>query len=220
MQKSSFDVLLFDLDGTLTDPFEGITRSILHAIEKLEFALPPQNSLRWCIGPPLYESFRRLLNTEDEALVRKAVEIYRERFGQEGMFENMLFNEVSTAVHELAGRKQLFVATSKPWFYAEKIVSHFGLTQCFKKVYGSELDGSRVHKAELIAHLLKSEGVDPRRALMIGDREHDIIGAKHNGVKAAGVLWGYGDRAELERAGADMVFESFADFSRFAKDLR
>lgn len=190
--------VLFDLDGTLTDPFVGITRSIQHALHKLGASVPEADDLRWCIGPSLWDSFAQLLATNDRSELDRAVALYRERYTVEGLYENTLIDgipEILTAL-TAAGCK-LHVCTSKPHAYAGKIVAHFGLQRHFSKVYGSELDGTRSDKSELIAHILKMESVRPSEAVMIGDRKHDLIGARANDVAAIGVMWGYGSRAEL-----------------------
>lgn len=195
----SYETVLFDLDGTLTDPFEGITRSIQYALERMGAPVPDAQELRWCIGPPLWESFSVLLNTDDRAIQDQAVAYYRERFTVTGLFENTLIEGIDEVVRSLAddGRR-LFVATSKPHAYAGKIVEHFGLMPYFGKVYGSELDGTRSAKADLISYLLEQENVDPGTCAMVGDRKHDLIGANANRVAGFGVLWGYGSRDELE----------------------
>ncbi len=196
------DAIYFDLDGTLTDPKPGITRSIRYALEKLDrHPVPSEDELTWCIGPPLRASFVRLLGGEDSA--DRAVSLYRERFADIGLYENSVYAGITDVLTALGtSRRRLFVATSKPAIYAERIVGHFGLRPHFERVFGSELDGTRVEKTDLLAYALKTASVDPSRSLMIGDRSHDIIGAKHNGMAALGVLYGYGSRDELIEAGA------------------
>lgn len=198
--------LLFDLDGTLTDPREGIVGCIRHALQCLGCAVPPDAELDRCIGPPLRESFCRLASG---ALADAAVEHYRERFRASGMFENHVYPGVPEALTALcAVGWQLLVVTSKPAVFAEQIVRHFDLARYFSAIYGSELSGVRSDKGELIAHVLATEGIAPEHALMIGDRSHDIVGARKNGLRSAGVLWGYGTREELTEAGADRLYES------------
>jgi phosphoglycolate phosphatase len=195
--------LLFDLDGTLTDSFSGITRSIQHGLRSLGLAAPPAESLRWCIGPPFQESLPILLGATNAHLAGAVLAKYRERYGSVGLFENEAYPGIENALAELNQRgHRLFVATSKWAVFARRIVSHFGLAKYFCSVDGSESDGTRKNKAELIAHILKREAIAPGEAIMIGDRKHDILGARHNGVAALGVLWGYGSREELEMAGA------------------
>ena len=199
------EAIFFDLDGTLTDPKPGITRSIQYALQKLDHpAIPSEDELTWCIGPPLRASFVRILGTEDHA--DRAVSLYRERFSDIGLYENAVYDgiaEVLTALSQ-SGQK-LFVATSKPHVFAERIVEHFGLRHHFEYVFGSELDGRRVDKSDLLAYALKTASVDPSKTLMIGDRSHDMVGAANNGMKGIGVLYGYGSRDELIGAGALQV---------------
>ena len=195
----SVSTLLFDLDGTLTDPFEGITRSIQYALEKMSARVPEAEELRWCIGPPLWDSFSVLLETDGQSKLDRAVALYRERYTVTGLYENTLIPGIPETLSALksAGYK-LHVCTSKPHAYAGKIVEHFELMPYFGTVYGAELDGTRSHKTELIAHVLATEGITASEALMIGDRKHDLIGAKANQVAGIGVLWGYGSQEELE----------------------
>lgn len=212
MAGASGGTLLFDLDGTLTDPFVGITESIRHALVQLGRPAPEAEALRWCIGPPLYESFPVLLETEDEALVARAVGLYRERYTDVGKFENSVIDGIPDTLDALLARGlTLFVATSKPASYAREIVEHFGLMRRFRSLHGSGLDGTNSAKADLLEHLLRSETIDPARAIMIGDRRHDVEGARANGVRSIGVLWGYGDREELEGAGADRIAQTPGD---------
>lgn len=195
--------ILFDLDGTLTDPFDGITRSIRHALVALGVDAPAQPELRWCIGPPLRVSFPKLLGTDDVGRVEAAVAAYRERYGTVGLFENVRYEGVPEMLRTLRDEgRRLFVATSKPRVVAERIVAHFELAPHFERVYGAELDGRFDHKDALLAHLLETEKLAPEHVLMVGDREHDVLGARANGVRALGVTYGYGSLAELNAAGA------------------
>lgn len=210
LRASSGEVLLFDLDGTLTDPREGITRCLRHALEAVGAVVPHEDELvRW-IGPPLHHAFRQYLG--DGAVVSRAVEAYRGRFAERGLFENQLYPGVPEALAQLRQSGwTLFLATSKPAVFARKILEHFGLAPHFAGVYGSELSGERSDKAELIAHLLAAEGVGSAAATMIGDRAYDVVGARRNGVRALGVLWGYGSLSELSDAGAEAVFASISE---------
>ena len=199
--------LFFDLDGTLTDPKPGITGSIQYALQKLDRPVPTQDELTWCIGPPLRASFARLLGGEE--LADRGVEFYRERFGDVGLFENSVYPEIADVLAALRKTpRRIFVATSKPHVFAKRIVEHFGLDGYFEHVFGSELDGTRVHKDELLAYALEVAGVDPAQALMIGDRSHDVVGAKKNGIDAIGVTYGYGSPTELLEAGASHLCAS------------
>jgi len=192
--------IFFDLDGTLTDPKPGITGSIQYALQKLDRPVPSQDELTWCIGPPLRASFVALLGGEEHA--DRAVALYRERFADVGLFENSLYPDVADTLAALKPHYRLFVATSKPHVFADRIIDHFGLRSYFEHVFGSELDGTRVNKGDLLAWAIGRTGTDASRALMIGDRSHDIIGAKMNGMGGIGVLYGYGSRTELVEAGA------------------
>jgi phosphoglycolate phosphatase len=195
--------LLFDLDGTLTDPFVGITRSIHYALDKLGRPLPAVDDLRWCIGPPLKLAFHRLLETDDEQAADEAVRLYRERYSAVGKFENSLIEGIPELLALLAEEGYfLSVATSKLKTYAGDIIDHFDLRRYFPAVHGAELDGRNSAKSDLIAHILATEPIAAARTMMIGDRSHDMIGAVANKVAGVGVLWGYGGRAELEGAGA------------------
>lgn len=193
--------IYFDLDGTLTDPKPGITRSIRYALGKLDREAPSEDELTWCIGPPLRASLKKLLGADD--LADRALSLYRERFSEIGIFENEIYPGIQDTLSVLAkSDRRLFVATSKPGVYAKRIIDHFKLTNYFERVFGSELDGRRSDKTELLGYALQTAGVDPSRAIMIGDRSHDMIGARNNGMKAVGVLYGYGSKEELADAGA------------------
>ena len=195
------NTIFFDLDGTLTDPKPGITRSIQYALQKLDQAtIPTEDELTWCIGPPLRASFVALLG--GESLADRAVELYRELFADVGLFENSVYPDIEHVLATLSqSGRRMFVATSKPHVFAKRIVDHFGLNSYFEHVFGSELDGTHVHKNDLLAYALRQTGVDPSQAVMIGDRSHDVVGAKTNGINAIGVTYGYGSREELIGAG-------------------
>lgn len=200
--------LLFDLDGTLTDPYEGITKCIAYALEKMGRPSLDREDLRCCIGPPLRKSFARLLDSDDKALAEKALMIYRERFGSIGLFENKVYEDIPEVLDTLnKNGHALFVATSKPAVYAARIIDHFDLRRFFKNVYGSELDGTRGDKNDLISHILQKEAIGSSETIMIGDRKHDMIGAAANAIRAVGVLWGYGTKEELEKSGAYTCLE-------------
>lgn len=196
------DAIFFDLDGTLTDPKIGITRSIQYALNKLAHpTIPTEDELTWCIGPPLRGSFAKLLGSDTSADL--AVSYYRERFSDVGLYENGVYAGVAEVLTALGGSgRRLFVATSKPHVFAERIIDHFGLRHHFERVFGSELDGTRVDKSHLLQYALKETAVDPSRAIMVGDRSHDIVGARNNAMSAIGVLYGYGSAEELTAAGA------------------
>lgn len=196
--------IYFDLDGTLTDPKPGITRSIQYALKKLDQPVPTEDELTWCIGPPLHASLKRLTGTQE--LADRALLLYRERFADVGLFENEAYGGIEETLSALAATSpRMFVATSKPRVFAERIIDHFGLRRYFVRVFGSELDGTRVDKGDLLRYALDEEKVDPRSAVMIGDRSHDVVGARKNGMTAIGVLYGYGSEVELRDAGAHHI---------------
>ena len=212
---SNISNILFDLDGTLTDPGEGITRCIQYALDRLDTAMPLSDQLGWCVGPPLRASFSQLLNTTDETILDQALVHYRKRFSEKGMFENILYPGVVSSLDRL--RKagfNLFLATSKPRVFAQQILDHFKMTPYFHKAYGSELDGRHSDKGELIAHIINQEGLDPTATLMVGDRVYDIEGGKENGVMTAAVFYGYGTRHEIDAAHPDAVFETITDLTK------
>jgi phosphoglycolate phosphatase len=203
--QATMDAIFFDLDGTLTDPKPGITRSIQYALQKLDHpTIPTEDELTWCIGPPLRASFVSLLGADHSA--DHAVSFYRERFSDVGLYENGVYDGVRDVLTTLCtSGHRLFVATSKPHVFAERIIDHFGLRPHFERVFGSELDGTRVDKSHLLEYALREVSVDPAKTLMIGDRSHDMVGAKNNGMQRIGVLYGYGSREELLQAGAQHV---------------
>jgi phosphoglycolate phosphatase len=193
--------LLFDLDGTLTDPKQGIVACIRHALRSMDVEIAPDIKLESYIGPPLRDTFRSLCG--DDSDVEAAVAFYRERFSTIGLFENRVYEGIPLCLEQLRGKvKTIHLATSKPAVYAERIINHFGLGQYFDVVYGSELDGRLGDKTELINHILKREKLNAANTVMIGDRSFDVIGARNNNIRAIGVLWGFGSEAELDLAGA------------------
>ncbi|MCA9925088.1 MAG: HAD family hydrolase [Anaerolineales bacterium] len=202
----AIDTILFDLDGTLTDPKVGITESVRYAMRKMKRPLSPETNLDWCIGPPLQENFARLLDTTDPARIDEAIRLFRERFGTVGLYENEPYPDMPDVLAQLQTRGfRLFIATSKPTLFAAKIVAHFNLDVYFEAIYGSELDGTRSHKPDLIRYVLQQEQLNHLQAVMIGDREHDVLGAKANGMAAVGVTYGYGQEEALNRAGANWI---------------
>lgn len=197
------DAVLFDLDGTLTDPKPGICGCIVHSLVSLGHEAPTFDELEWCIGPPLAGSFVRLLGTNDADVITRAIDYYRERFSTVGLFENRVYEGIPECLARLrqTGLK-LYVATSKPHVFARRILDRFELSPYFEEVYGSELDGSRVDKGEVIDHAMSSAGLVGKTVLMVGDREHDVLGARKCGLSCVGVTYGYGSEQELTSAGA------------------
>ncbi|CAG0972579.1 phosphoglycolate phosphatase [Burkholderiales bacterium] len=195
--------LLFDLDGTLTDNFVGIARSIRHALERLGADVPDEATLRRCVGPPLRSSFATLLRTDDASVIEDAIAHYRERFADLGWRENVVYDGIPEMMGSLAATpRPLYLCTSKPEVYARRIVTLFGLSEHLAGVYGADLAGRFDDKARLLAHLAATERIDAARATMIGDRSHDIRAARANGARSVGVLWGYGSAEELAAADA------------------
>ena len=197
-------IALFDLDGTLTDPRVGITRSVNYTLERFGLEVADPDDLVSYIGPPLQDSFVSAGLSRDDAW--QAVLAYREYFTDTGIFENAVYQGIAEAVAELRGDGwRLAVATSKPTVFAERILEHFELRAAFDVVAGCELDGFRQHKHEVITYALEQLAVTPSPGfVMIGDREHDILGAKRVGIASVGVTWGYGSVDELTAAGADL----------------
>ena len=194
--------VLFDLDGTLTDPAEGITNALMHAQRRLGREVSPREDLFVFIGPPLIETFMSewgLSREESE----QALVYYREHFGTKGLFENVPYEGIGDCLARLkeAGLR-LFVATSKPEPLSLRILEHFDLIKYFEAVAGSTMDEQRTKKGEVIAYALDTYALDPAETVMVGDRKHDVIGARENGVPCVGVLYGYGSRTELMEAGA------------------
>ena len=209
--------VLFDLDGTLTDPREGITRSIQFALSKMGIEEPDLTRLEHFIGPPLLQAFMEFY-AFTEAQAWEAVGYYRERFAVTGLYENEVFEGVTPLLQELVAQgRQLFIATSKPHVYAREIARHFDFARHFKVIYGSELDGTRTNKVELIAHLMHEQGLDPTQTLMIGDRKHDLIGARDNGLDAAAVGYGFGSFEELNSFAPKYHFETLAQLHQAFK---
>jgi phosphoglycolate phosphatase len=200
--------VLLDLDGTLTDPKAGIVACIKYALEKIDHNSPTDLELERWIGPPLQASFAALLGDHDQDRINHVVSLYRERFSVQGMFENAVYPDIREVLQRLRDfRCRLFVVTAKAAVFAEKIVEHFGLGEFFHAVYGSELDGTYADKSDLIARVLRGEALIAEETIMVGDRAHDVLGAKANGISSVGVLWGYGSREELVTAGADLLCE-------------
>ena len=196
-------LLLWDLDGTLTDPMEGITRSVQAALRAFGIDEPDRRRLCPFIGPPLLDSFREFYGFSEEEAARAVVK-YREYFAETGIFENTLYPGVPHVLETLAARGKTHVlATSKPTVFAERILTHFGLSGFFTQTIGSNLDGTRTAKAEVVAHALAQfPDTDASAAVMIGDRHFDMEGAHAAGIDAVGVTYGYGSREELEASGA------------------
>lgn len=211
-----YDIVLFDLDGTLTDPGEGITNSVAYALNKFGIEVIDKTTLYNFIGPPLIDSFVKYYDMSyEDALL--AVDYYREYFGVTGIFENRVFDGIPELLDTIkkSGRK-IALATSKPEQYATRILDYFYLSQYFDFIGGATMDETRSKKADVIDYTLKQLNVtDKSNVVMVGDRHHDIDGANQNDLDSIGVLFGYGDRQELETAGATYIAETVNDILKF-----
>ena len=210
------NVILFDLDGTLTDPGEGITNSVAYALRKLGQTPPPRAALEAYIGPPLIDSFISLAGLDRET-GELAVKYYREYFSEHGIFENEIYPGIPQMLERLkAAGAVISLATSKPTVYAAKILEYFDIAKYFDAVAGSELDGRRVKKADVIEYALELLNVSDRdRVVMVGDREHDTIGATACGVFSVGVTYGYGSPDELAQTGADHIVHTVDQLTKY-----
>lgn len=206
--------ILFDLDGTLTDPREGITRSVQYALARLDIHEPDLARLEHFIGPPLLQCFMQTYELSEER-AWEAVNHYRERFKVTGLYENRVFDGIDALLERLRGQgRTLYIATSKPTVFAREIARHFGFDRHFRHIYGSELNGTRTDKVDLIRHLLEEESLERADTLMIGDRKHDLIGASRNGLHGAGVGYGFGSREELLGEAPAYYFASLDELGR------
>lgn len=205
-----YNTILFDLDGTLTNPREGITKCIQYALFKMGINEPDLNKLLPFIGPPLVDAFSKYYGFDNENSL-KAVAFYRERYTDIGIFENELIDGIPNMLENLkkAG-KTIALATSKPHIFANRIIEHFDILKYFDIVVGAEFDGTRNEKQAVISEVLKNlpDNVSP---IMVGDRKHDVIGAKLCSIPCVGVKFGYAEPFELENAGADFIAETVDD---------
>lgn len=215
-----YNTIFFDLDGTLTDPGMGITNSVAYALKKWNIEVSDRTELYKFIGPPLIDSFMNYYGFAKEE-ARQGVKYYREYFSTKGLFENEVYEGVIELLNRLkADGKRLVIATSKPEKFTLEILKHFDLYKFFDFVAGASMDETRTKKDEVIAYALESLGIkDVSDVLMIGDREHDIFGAKAHGLDSMGVLYGYGDRDELEKAGATYIVEKVQDIGALINEI-
>ena len=211
-----FKTILIDLDGTLTDPKVGITTSARYGLAKVGHPIAESENIDWIIGPPLKASLAKILNVSvDDDLAEQALLGYRERFAVTGLFENEVFENVAETLKQLQEQGyRLFLATAKPEIYAKRILEHFNLLQYFEYPYGSELTGERTNKGDLIEYILQQEKLDPKECLMIGDREHDILGARRNDIETIAVENGYGSKAELDEAQPKARIQQFSQITQ------
>lgn len=206
--------IFFDLDGTLTDPAEGITNSVAYALSKFGIKVSDRSELYRFIGPPLIGAFMEYYDFSKEDAER-ALAYYREYFAPKGIFENQVIDGIPELLADIKAQgKKLYVATSKPEPFAIQILEHFGLAKYFDGIYGSTMDESRNTKDAVIAYALAKSGAERYDSVMVGDRHHDIDGAKKNEMKSVGVLFGYGSRAELASAGADEIAQTVTELKQ------
>lgn len=211
-----YQTVLFDLDGTLTDSGLGITNAVMYALKEMGCEVPPREELYKFIGPPLHSSFRRYYAMDEETSV-EAVRQFRVYYNEKGgILENVVYDGVREMLSDLknAGLR-LVIATSKPDAAAKLVMAHFGLDAFAPEIVGGTDDPERNTKGKVIAYVLREFGIDPKTAVMIGDREHDVHGAAENGIPCIGITWGYGDRPELEGAGAAVVLDTPAEVTEY-----
>lgn len=212
-----FHYVFFDLDGTITESAPGIINSVRYALKKMGYPSDDIETIRKFIGPPLKDSYMKYYGmTEEQA--EHGIVCYREYYTEQGIFDNSVYDGVIETLEALkASGKRLVIATSKPEKFAKMIAEHFAFDKYFDKICGATMDEKRVEKADVIAYALEELGLsedDLSRILMVGDRKHDILGGKANGLKTMGVLFGYGDLEELQNAGADYIVEHASDISK------
>ena len=211
--------ILFALDGTLTDPAEGITNSLAYALNEFDISVSDKKDLYKFIGPPLYDSFVRYYGFSHED-ANLAVAYYREYFSPKGLYENTVYEGIEDALLHLKNQNvKLIVATSKPEKFAREILAHFALDRYFDDIIGATMDEKRNTKDAVIAYAVEKCSIDTAYAVMVGDRLHDVLGAKANGIRSIGVLYGFGSYDELTDAGADIIVENVAQLKNVLTDL-
>lgn len=208
---TKYSTLIFDLDGTLTDPGSGIVSTIRGVLASLGVK-PPRQELKWCVGPPLREIFARLLEPVGKGeLVEQAAALYIQRYAEAGAAESTVYQGVNQMLMELRGAARLFVVTSRNTATAERILGRGALRRHFEDVIGN---GRLDDKSDMVRELIDRERIDRAAVAIVGDREHDIVAGKRNGIFTIGVTYGYGSREELAAAGADRICESPAEIAR------
>lgn len=209
-----YKTVLFDLDGTLTDPYEGITKSVAYALRHYGIEVSDRRELTCFIGPPLANSFMKYYGF-DEKRSYEAIDVYREYFSVTGIFENEMYDGVSDMLARLKSTGAIVaLATSKPTIFARRILDHFDIARYFDCIVGSELDGKRVDKADVISAVIDETNCAKDSAIMVGDRMHDVVGAAKNGIPCVGVTYGYGSREELVCAGARIICDSVTELKK------
>lgn len=212
---NNYEYIFFDLDGTISDSASGIIGAVLYALDKMGITEQDKSSLTKFVGPPLVESFTKYYGFQGDDL-EKAINAFREYFQDKGIMENTMYEGIPEMLNNLRnGGRRLAVATSKPEIFARSILHRYGITDCFEFIAGSAIDETRTKKDEVISYALETLSVkDPKTVLMVGDRSHDVLGAKKCGLDCLGVLYGYGSRRELEDAGAVCIAETVSDISK------
>ncbi|WP_294155181.1 HAD family hydrolase [uncultured Clostridium sp.] len=210
--KNDFQYILFDLDGTLTDSGEGITKAVQYALNYFGIDVKDLNELRRFVGPPLRDSYKNFYDFDDEK-AELGITKFREYYTDKGIYENKVYDGIEETLKVLKDNgKKLIIATSKPEVHAKTVLDYFDLAKYFDFIGGADLEETRVKKSDVIKYSMDNAGIeDISKVIMVGDREHDIIGAKANNIKSIGVLYGYGDVVELTQARAEYVVEKPQD---------
>ena len=206
--------LLIDLDGTLTNPLEGVGRSLNYAMSQMKIDVDPGETFSWVIGPPIQASIARLMPDHSAREREEALQHYRKYYGERGAYENELYEGIRDTLKTLRlARFRMYLCTSKALPFARQVIQHFRLEEYFDAIHGSELDGRRKDKAELIEYVLSSHDLSPEHTLMVGDTRYDLIGAKKNNIRSAGVTWGFGEEKDLTEHSPDFLFHSPVEWS-------
>ena len=210
--NNDFKYILFDLDGTITDSGEGITKAVQYSLKYFDILVENIDDLRKFIGPPLRDSYIKFYGFDNEKAELGIIK-FREYYADKGIFENKLYDGIVTVLEELnKNNKEIILATSKPELYAKQILKHFNIDKYFSVIAGADFEETRVNKSDVIKYALNQVHIENlSEAIMIGDREHDIIGAKENNIKSIGVLYGFGDVIELTQARADYIVKNTTD---------
>lgn len=214
------EYIFFDLDGTLTDSSPGIINSLMYAFEKLDFKINSREELRVFIGPPLIDMMMKQYGFSHEKATL-GLKLYREYFRDKGIFENSVYEGIPTLLADLQSRGyKLVLATSKPEEFAKRIMEHFDLAKYFYFIGGSDMGETRSSKTAVIEYVMENCGIaEPEKCIMVGDREHDVIGAKACGINCVGVLFGYGSRKELEKANAAYIVDTVEELGNLLRSL-
>ena len=208
--------ILFDLDGTLSDPYQGISKGFIYCLDKLGMEIPDNNVLKSFIGPPLLDTFLNYYHMDqDEA--DYAVKLFREYYEPVGKYENSLYPDIKETLIDLSIKHNLYLCTGKPQQVAEDIIHHFEI-DCLKGIYGS-IDYVRMSKAEIISCCINEEHLDKKECIMVGDRKHDIIGAHEVGIPCIGVLYGYGSIDEFQQYECDYVVKDLSELKELEKNF-